>query len=126
LSDSVAARVAQPRYTRVPSRRSVHMDRRLTNLADQLDAGLIARREFLRRTSIITGGTAAGLHVLRRMATAQGGPKLRVWLFKSYVTAGHDILAPQGREGGEGREGPSRGERAAVWERGRKMGGPLG
>ena len=74
------------------------MDRRLTDLADQLDAGHIARREFLRRASIITGGTAAGLHVLRRMAVAQSSPKLRVWLFKSYVTAGNDILARQVEE----------------------------
>ena len=29
------------------------------------------------------------------MASAQSGPKLRVWLFKSYVTAGNDILARQ-------------------------------
>ena len=69
------------------------MDRRLSELADQLAAGVIARREFLRRTAVVTGGTAAGLHVLRRMASAQSGPKLRVWLFKSYVTAGNEILA---------------------------------
>ena len=70
------------------------MDRRLTDLADQLAAGLIARREFLRKAAVITGGTAAGLGVLNTMAHAQG-PKLRVWLFKSYVTAGNDILARQ-------------------------------
>jgi hypothetical protein len=69
------------------------MDRRLSDLADQLAAGHLARREFLRRAAVLTGGTAAGLHVLRRMASAQSGPKLRVWLFKSYVTAGNDILA---------------------------------
>jgi ABC-type glycerol-3-phosphate transport system substrate-binding protein len=71
------------------------MDRRLSGLAEQLAAGRIARREFLRQATIITGGAAAGLHVLRRMASAQSGPKLRVWLFKSYVTAGNDILARQ-------------------------------
>src|SRR5207253_11449387 len=70
------------------------MDRRLHALAEQLDAHLISRREFLRRSAIVTGSAAAGLHVLGRMAHAQG-PKLRVWLFKSYVTAGNDILARQ-------------------------------
>src|SRR5437868_5324682 len=70
------------------------MDRRLTGLADRLAAGLMARREFLRKAAVITGGTAAGLGVLNTMAHAQG-PKLRVWLFKSYVTAGNDILARQ-------------------------------
>ena len=29
------------------------------------------------------------------MAHAQSGPKLRVWLFKSFVTAGNDVLAKQ-------------------------------
>src|SRR5205085_5836461 len=67
-------------------------DRRLADLADRLAAGLIARREFLRKAAVITGGTAAGLGVLGAMAHAQG-PKLRVWLFKSYVTAGNEILA---------------------------------
>jgi ABC-type glycerol-3-phosphate transport system substrate-binding protein len=71
------------------------MDRRIRQLAEQLDAGLIARRQFLRQTAVITGGTAAGLHVLRRMAGAQPRAKLRVWLFKSYVTGGNDILARQ-------------------------------
>ena len=47
------------------------MDHRLRDLADRLDAGLIARREFLRKAAIITGGTAAGLDALRTMATAQ-------------------------------------------------------
>src|SRR5437867_3880531 len=79
------------RYTLVPQ--GGVMDRRLSELADQLAAGVIARREFLRRAAVVTGGTAAGLHVLRRMASAQSGPKLRVWLFKSYVTAGNEILA---------------------------------
>jgi multiple sugar transport system substrate-binding protein len=71
------------------------MDKRVRDLADELAAGLIARREFLRRAAIVTGGTAAGLGLLRKMAHAQGGPKLRVWLFKSFVTAGNDILAKQ-------------------------------
>src|SRR5581483_196305 len=65
------------------------------DLANQLAAGLLARREFLRKAAVITGGTAAGLGVLRKIAHAQSGPKLRVWLFKSYVTAGNDILARQ-------------------------------
>src|SRR5207249_10008497 len=73
------------------------MDRRLHALAEQLDAHLISRREFLRRSAIVTGSAAAGLHVLGSMAHAQG-PKLRVWLFKSYVTAGNDILAKQVEE----------------------------
>ncbi len=71
------------------------MDTRLKNLAEQLDAGLIARREFLRKAAVITGGTAAGLHALRGMAPAQAKTKLRVWLFKSFVTAGNDVLAKQ-------------------------------
>ena len=68
-------------------------DPRLQPLAAKLDAGLIARREFLRRAAVITGGTAAGLDVLKSMASAQAKPKLRVWLFKSFVTAGNDVLA---------------------------------
>jgi ABC-type glycerol-3-phosphate transport system substrate-binding protein len=71
------------------------MDSRLQGLAEQLDAGLIARREFLRKAAVVTGGTAAGLAALRSMASAQPKAKLRVWLFKSYVTAGNDILAKQ-------------------------------
>jgi ABC-type glycerol-3-phosphate transport system substrate-binding protein len=71
------------------------MDHRLRHLAEQLDAGLIARREFLRKSAVITGGTAAGLGVLGKMAHAQSGTKLRVWLFKSFVTASNDILAKQ-------------------------------
>ncbi len=71
------------------------MDTRLKNLAEQLDAGLIARREFLRKAAVITGGTAAGLHALRGMAPAQAKTKLRVWLFKSFVTAGNDVVAKQ-------------------------------
>ena len=69
------------------------MDSRLRTLAEQLDAGLIARREFLRKAAVITGGTLAGLDALRTMAHAQSGPTMRVWLFKSFVTAGNDILA---------------------------------
>jgi multiple sugar transport system substrate-binding protein len=70
------------------------MDRRIRQLAEQVDANHISRREFVRRTAVITGGTAAGLSVLGKMAEAQG-PKLRVWLFKSFVTSGNDILAKQ-------------------------------
>src|SRR5262249_34941555 len=57
------------------------------------DAGIISRREFLRRIAVLTGGTAAGLQVLGRMAHAQSWPKMRVWLFKSFVTDCNDILA---------------------------------
>src|SRR4030095_8548749 len=71
------------------------MDHRLRHLAEQLDAGLIARREFLRKAAVITGGTAAGLGVLSKMAHAQSGTQLRVWLFQSFVTASHYILAKQ-------------------------------
>src|SRR5499433_4390385 len=71
------------------------MDSRLKDLAERLDAGLIGRREFLRKAAVVTGGSVAGLTVLRRMAHAQSGTKLRIWLFKSYVTAGNDILAKQ-------------------------------
>jgi multiple sugar transport system substrate-binding protein len=69
------------------------MDHRLRDLTERLDAGLIARREFLRKAAIITGGTAAGLGALRTMAGAQAKPKLRVWLFKSFVTNANDVLA---------------------------------
>jgi len=69
------------------------MDQRLRDLSERLDAGLIARREFLRGAAVITGGAAAGLHVLRTSASAQPKTKLRVWLFKSFVTAGNDVLA---------------------------------
>jgi multiple sugar transport system substrate-binding protein len=71
------------------------MDSRLNDLSEQLDAGLIARREFLRKAAVITGAAAAGLKALEGMAHAQSGTKLRVWLFKSFVTAGNDILAKQ-------------------------------
>ena len=68
-------------------------DARLRSLAEKLDGGLIARREFLRRAAIVTGGTAAGLDALRSMASAQAKPKLRIWLFKSFVTGANDVLA---------------------------------
>jgi multiple sugar transport system substrate-binding protein len=71
------------------------MDSRLKELADRLDAGLIARREFLRKAAVVTGGTAAGLKALEVMAGAQSPTKLRVWLFKSFVTAGNEILEKQ-------------------------------
>ena len=71
------------------------MDSRLKDLAERLDAGLIARREFLRKAALITGGTAAGLKALEGMAGAQSPTKLRVWLFKSFVTAGNEILEKQ-------------------------------
>jgi ABC-type glycerol-3-phosphate transport system substrate-binding protein len=69
------------------------MKRHLRQLAEQLDAGLIARREFLRKAAVVTGGAAAGLGVLGKMADAQPKTKVRVWLFKSFVTAGNDVLA---------------------------------
>jgi multiple sugar transport system substrate-binding protein len=69
------------------------IDARLRSDAEKLDAGRIARREFLRRAAVVTGGTAAGLQALRSMASAQTKPKLRVWLFKSFVTAANDVLA---------------------------------
>jgi hypothetical protein len=71
------------------------MDSRLRDLAEKLDAHVIGRREFLRKAAVITGGTAAGLKALESMAGAQSGTKLRLWLFKSYVTAGNDLLAKQ-------------------------------
>jgi ABC-type glycerol-3-phosphate transport system substrate-binding protein len=71
------------------------IDQRLRKLAEQLDANLVGRREFLRRAALITGGTAAGLHTLRSMVGAQSKPKLRVWLFKSFVTGANDVLARQ-------------------------------
>jgi multiple sugar transport system substrate-binding protein len=73
----------------------IRTDPRLNGLAAELDAGLIARREFLRKSAVLTGGTAAGLAVLGGMASAQPKTKLRIWLFKSYVTGGNDILAKQ-------------------------------
>jgi len=71
------------------------MDSRLKDLAEKLDAGLIARREFLRRAAVVTGGTAVGLQTLSKMAGAQSQTKVRVWLFKSFVTAGNDVLEKQ-------------------------------
>jgi multiple sugar transport system substrate-binding protein len=68
------------------------MDSRLKDLAEKLDAGLIARREFLRKAAVVTGGTAVGLKALEGMAGAQSQTKLRVWLFKSFVTAGNEVL----------------------------------
>ena len=47
------------------------MDSRLRGLAEQLDAGLIARRAFLRTAALVTGGAAAGLTALQSMASAQ-------------------------------------------------------
>jgi multiple sugar transport system substrate-binding protein len=67
-------------------------DQRLRSVAEELAGDRIARREFLRRAAAITGSAAAGLHVLRSMAGAQPKTKLRVWLFKSFVTAANDVL----------------------------------
>ena len=75
-------------------------DSRLKRLTEQLDAGLIARREFLRKAAVITGGTAAGLHALRSMAGAQSKTKLRLWLPRR-----DEVLAfcqAPAREGGGG------------------------
>jgi transcription elongation GreA/GreB family factor len=52
------------------------MDRRIRQLAEQLDANQISRREFVRRAAVVTGGTAVGLSVMNKTAHAQG-PKLR-------------------------------------------------
>ena len=71
------------------------MDQRLRHLAEQLDVGLIARREFLRKAAVVTVGAAAGLATLRTMASAQPKTKLRVWLFKSFVTNANDVLGRQ-------------------------------
>ena len=71
------------------------MDSRLRSLAEQLDANLISRREFLQKSAVITGGTAAGVGALSKMARAQSRAKLRLWLFKSFVTGGNDVLAKQ-------------------------------
>src|SRR2546428_618016 len=43
------------------------MDSRLRGLAEQLDAGLIARRAFLRTAALVTGGDAAGPTALQLM-----------------------------------------------------------
>jgi ABC-type glycerol-3-phosphate transport system substrate-binding protein len=69
------------------------MDSRLRGLAEQVEANVISRRKFLQQAAIITGGAAAGTHVLRSMASAQAKPKLRAWLFKSFVTDCNEILA---------------------------------
>ena len=71
------------------------MDNRLKDLAEKLDSGLIARREFLRKAAVVTGGTAVGLKALEGIAGAQSPTKVRVWLFKSFVTAGNDVLEKQ-------------------------------
>ncbi len=52
-------------------------DARLRSLAEQLDGGMIPRRQFLRKSAILTGGTAAGLAVLRGMASEQPKTRLR-------------------------------------------------
>jgi multiple sugar transport system substrate-binding protein len=69
------------------------MERKIAALAEQLEANQISRRKFLQQAAIITGGTAVGTHVLKSMASAQGKPKMRVWLFKSFVTDCNEILA---------------------------------
>jgi multiple sugar transport system substrate-binding protein len=69
------------------------MDRRIAALAEQVEANVISRRRFVRQVALITGSAAAGTHVLRSMASAQAKPKLRVWLFKSFVTDCNEILA---------------------------------
>ena len=69
------------------------MERRIRGLAEQVEAHVISRREFVRKAALITGSTAAGLHVLASMASAQAKPKLRVWLFKTFVTDCNEILA---------------------------------
>src|ERR1051326_2328352 len=61
-------------------------DPRLLSLAEQVEAQQISRREFVRQAAIVTGSTAAGLHTLSSMAGAQPKTKMRVWLFKSFVT----------------------------------------
>ncbi len=71
------------------------MDSRLRGLAEQVDAHVISRRRFLHQAALITGSAAAGTHVLRSMASAQAKPKMRVWLFKSFVTDCNEILNRQ-------------------------------
>jgi ABC-type glycerol-3-phosphate transport system substrate-binding protein len=71
------------------------MDRRIKSLAEQVESHVISRREFVRRTALITGSTAVGVHTLGRMASAQAKPKMRVWLFKSFVTDCNEILNKQ-------------------------------
>src|SRR5258705_4329749 len=96
------------------------MDRDVRHLAELLDAQQISRREFMRRTAVITGGTAVGLGVTRKMAHAQG-PKLRVWLFKSYGTAGNEILAKQVEAWAAERKGPVEFEWAHFGDREQKL-----
>jgi len=43
------------------------MDRRIRQLAEQLDAHQISRRELLRATAAITGGSTVGLGVMTRI-----------------------------------------------------------
>jgi ABC-type maltose transport system permease subunit len=43
------------------------MDRRIRQLAEQLDAHQISRREFLRATAAITGAGTVGLGVMTRI-----------------------------------------------------------
>ena len=69
------------------------MDRKVAALAEQVEANQISRRRFLQQAAIITGGTAVGTHVLTSMASAQAKPRMRVWLFKSFVTDCNEILA---------------------------------
>src|SRR5436189_1231900 len=71
------------------------MDSRLKDLAERLEAGLIARREFLRKAAVVTGGTAAGLKALEGMAGAQSPTKLRIWLFFFKQKTAYEILAKQ-------------------------------
>ena len=51
------------------------MDRRIRQLAEQVDAHHISRREFVRRTALITGGTAVGLGVLELDGARPGRPR---------------------------------------------------
>jgi multiple sugar transport system substrate-binding protein len=67
-------------------------DPRLLSLAEQVEAQQISRREFVRQAAIVTGSTAAGLHTLSSMAGAQPKTKMRVWLFKSFVTDCNEII----------------------------------
>src|SRR5499425_1124664 len=84
------------------------MDSRLKDLAERLDAGLIGRREFLRKAAVVTGGSVAGLTVLRRMAHAQSGTKLRIWLFKELRDGGQRRARQAGGGVGGRAEGAGR------------------
>src|SRR5262252_6399329 len=46
-------------------------------------------------SSVSPAAVPPGLTLLESMATAQSSTKLRVWLFKSFVTAGNDVLEKQ-------------------------------